>query len=120
MKVILSVVLTAMAVLVIGVSVWSSDKEPDKGAENIEMDGGRSGRVPFPHHRHQKTLGDCAICHSVFPQEAGSIEALKANGQIAKKHVMNKLCTKCHKEEKKAGRQSGPTTCTTCHVKGES
>ena len=27
------------------------------------------------------------------------------------------LCTKCHKEKQRAGEKTGPTTCTTCHVK---
>ena len=50
---------------------------------------------------------------------AGSIKALKAEGKLKKKHVMNKLCTKCHKQKKKAGQKSGPTTCKKCHIKGK-
>jgi hypothetical protein len=42
---------------------------------------------------------------------------LKAEGTLKKKYVMNKLCTKCHKEKKNAGQKSGPTTCTKCHIK---
>jgi hypothetical protein len=88
------------------------------GIENIDLEGGRRGKVPFPHHRHQKDLGgDCLICHSVFPQETGAIEMLKAQGTLKKKFVMNKLCTKCHKEKKKAGEPSGPTTCSKCHIR---
>jgi hypothetical protein len=36
---------------------------------------------------------------------------------LAGKQVMNKLCVQCHKERKKAGDTSGPTTCTQCHRK---
>ena len=75
----------------------------NKGAENIEMYGGKRGPVPFPHHQHQAQLG-------------GIVE-LKAEGKLKKKYVMNKLCTKCHRETKRAGRKSGPTTCTKCHIK---
>lgn len=87
------------------------------GAAEILLDGGTSGNVHFPHQRHQVKLADCAICHSAFPQKAGAIEELKAQGKLAKKQVMNEQCTKCHKEKKKAGEKAGPTTCTTCHVK---
>jgi hypothetical protein len=91
--------------------------EQDKGAKDISLAGGKRGNVPFPHHLHQEKLVDCQICHVVFEQKSGSIEALKSQGKLKKKHVMNKLCTKCHKETKKAGEKSGPTTCKSCHIK---
>ncbi len=87
------------------------------GAAEIILEGGTSGNVHFPHQRHQVKLVDCAICHSTYPQKAGAIEELKAQGKLAKKQVMNEQCTKCHKEKKQAGEKAGPTTCTTCHVK---
>lgn len=89
----------------------------NKGAAEIKLAGGKRGPVPFPHHRHQDKLGDCDICHSVFPQEAGIIERLKAQGKLKKKHVMNKLCNKCHKQKKRKGIKAGPTTCKNCHIK---
>ena len=92
----------------------------NQGIENIDLEGGKRGKVPFPHRQHQKNLEDCQICHSVFPQELGAIEQLKTEGTLKKKYVMNKLCTKCHKEKKKAGQPSGPTTCTKCHIKKKS
>jgi hypothetical protein len=87
------------------------------GAADIVLDGGTGGNVKFPHHRHQQKLADCMICHSVFPQKTGAITELKAQGKIAKKQIMNEQCTNCHKEKKQAGEKSGPTSCTTCHVK---
>lgn len=87
------------------------------GAAEIVLEGGTSGNVTFPHQRHQAKLADCTICHSAFPQKAGAIEELKAQGKLAKKQIMNEQCTKCHKEKKQAGEKAGPTTCTTCHVK---
>jgi hypothetical protein len=89
----------------------------NKGAVEIKLPGGTRGLVPFPHHRHQDKLGDCEICHSVFPQKAGIIKALKAQGKLKKKYVMNKLCTKCHKQKKREGMKTGPTTCSKCHIK---
>jgi hypothetical protein len=106
-----------MVAMIAGFSVAVSLATENQGAENIELDGGTKGKVAFPHRQHQKNLGDCQICHSIFPQEPGVIRKLKAQGTLKKKHVMNKLCTKCHKEKKKAGQPSGPTTCTKCHMK---
>ena len=117
MKFNLLVILASMALISAGVSTASSTANQNKGAESVELPGGKRGNVPFPHHQHQEKLGDCDICHSVFPQESGSIEKLKAEGKLKKKYVMNKLCTKCHKETKKAGRKTGPTTCSKCHIK---
>lgn len=87
------------------------------GEADKELSGGSRGKVHFPHRMHQENLGDCSICHSVFPQVSGSIEDLKAKGEIEKKQVMNMLCIKCHKAEKMAGNKSGPTTCSKCHVR---
>jgi hypothetical protein len=89
----------------------------NKGAAEIKLPGGKRGLVPFPHHRHQDKLGDCDICHSFFPQKTGIIKELKAQGKLKKKHVMKKLCTKCHKQRKKEGIKAGPTTCAKCHIK---
>ena len=108
-----------VAGLIIGlmVIVGVSQAVEDKGAKDITLAGGKSGNVPFPHHRHQEVIADCKTCHSIFPQKAGVIEALKAEGKLKKKQVMNKLCTKCHKQKKRAGEKGGPVTCKTCHIK---
>ena len=87
------------------------------GADQIELNGGTRGQVPFPHHQHQNVLVDCNVCHGVFPQEKGAIDRLKAEGKLQKKEVMNKLCTSCHKEKKKAGEKTGPVTCKQCHIR---
>ena len=89
----------------------------NRGAAEIKLPGGTRGLVPFPHHRHQDKLEDCNICHSVFPQQAGIIKKLKEQGKLEKKYVMNTLCTKCHREKKKEGLKTGPTTCAKCHIK---
>jgi hypothetical protein len=90
--------------------------EAGKGADAMALDGGSRGRVPFGHHRHQAALDDCNLCHAVFPQEAGSIERLKADGTLkAKSDVMNKLCINCHRAKKTAGAATGPLTCAQCH-----
>ena len=70
-----------------------------------------------PSHQHQNKLVDCKICHDAFPQEKGAIEQLKKAGKLKPKHVMNKQCTKCHKEKRRAGEKTGPITCKQCHIK---
>jgi hypothetical protein len=89
----------------------------NKGADQLELYGGKRGKIPFPHHQHQTVLEDCSICHDIFPQEKGVIEKLKTEGKLKPKQVMNKLCTACHKEKKRAGEKTGPVTCKDCHVK---
>ena len=106
-----------LLMLVLGFIAAMAFAVENKGAKDLLLDGGKRGKVPFPHHQHQNTLVDCKICHTQFPQEKGSIKKLKSEGKLAKKHVMNKLCTNCHREKKKAGEKSGPTICSKCHIK---
>jgi hypothetical protein len=112
-----SVLLLVAFMLVAGGAVALSNSQQNNGAEQIELQGGTRGSVPFPHRQHQEKLVDCQVCHATFEQKAGSIQELKAQGKLKKKHVMNKLCTKCHKQMKKTGEKSGPTTCSKCHIK---
>lgn len=94
-----------------------SNSADNKGPKEITLDGGTSGPVPFPHHRHQDTLGNCMICHDMFPQKSGAIREFKEERKLTPKEVMNKSCIKCHREKKSAGEKSGPLTCTVCHQK---
>lgn len=90
----------------------------NKGAEKILIQGGASGNIDFPHHKHQNTLTDCNICHAQFPQNSGAIDGLKKAGKLEKKIVMN-ACLKCHRSMQKEGKKSGPTSCKQCHsIKG--
>lgn len=106
-------VLFVTVFFVIGLAVADSHK----GAEDINLDGGRKGAVDFPHSAHQKALGDCNACHDVFPMEKGSIKNLIEQKKLKKKQVMNKTCIKCHRTMKKAGDKTGPTGCSKCHTK---
>ena len=87
-----------------------------KGSEQITLDGGQRGVVVFPHRQHQTTLGDCNICHNIFPQRPGVIKDLKDQGKLAKKRVMNH-CIGCHRNRVKQGQKAGPTSCLKCHKK---
>ena len=110
-KLFVTLIFTVLSFTTIGIAV------ENKGAKELELPGGIRGNVLFPHHRHQNALVDCNICHTLFPQVRGSIAKLKAGGKLKKKHVMNILCTKCHRERIKAGKTSGLISCTTCHHK---
>jgi len=91
--------------------------EQNRGAGDMLLFGGKSGDVPFPHHRHQKVIGNCNTCHAAFPQLSGIIEKLKDMEKLKKMQVMNEQCTRCHREKKNAGETGGPIRCNECHIK---
>jgi len=115
-KILLLLGFSIMAFVAASVALSAAPAE-NKGAAEIKLDGGERGSVPFPHHRHQEKLNDCNMCHAFYPQKAGVIEELKAQGKFQKKQVMNKLCIKCHRQKKQEGLMAGPTTCAKCHIK---
>lgn len=109
-------IITLIIVFALLVSVAIATEEPETGPAEISIYGGKNGNVEFPHRQHQDNLGDCKICHDIFPKKLGVITALKEQGKLKKKQVMNN-CRKCHKEMAKAGKKAGPITCKTCHNK---
>ena len=98
------------------ISVASDKAEMATGAMDIKIAGGEKGNIPFPHLRHQESLDDCNICHSLFKQEPRSIESSMARGELEKKQIMNNLCLRCHRSETEKGNKSAPTTCSKCHM----
>ena len=106
------------AVISVLIVVSAAAAVENKGPERITLDGGSRGVVPFPHRLHQSKLNDCGTCHSLFPQKPHAIEELIKAHKLAPKQVMNKLCIKCHKAERRAGHKAGPVTCSKCHQKG--
>ena len=89
----------------------SGEDVENKGAEIILLSGGKMRDVHFPHHRHQDVLGDCNICHDLFPQKLGSIKELKNQGKLKKKQVMQEHCINCHRKMKATGQNTGPISC---------
>jgi len=107
----------AMAVLIFS-TIFALGAAVDQGSEQIDINTGSKGWVPFPHRMHQNNLVDCNICHQNFPQEKGGILRLKAEGQLKSKQIMKTLCIQCHKDKRAAGKPGGPTTsCNQCHSK---
>ena len=107
------------ALILVALGACAAAAIENKGAEQITLDGGSRGVVPFPHFRHQNALADCNACHNLFPQQQGAIVRLKHEGKLVGKQVMNKHCIKCHRAEKKAGKKAGPLSCSKCHQKGK-
>jgi Cytochrome c7 and related cytochrome c len=102
--------------LIIGtLSACIAFAQVNRGAETIRLRAGQQAPVIFPHRRHQNVLDDCLVCHSLFPQEKGSIDKEKAEGKLARQQVMTTLCIRCHRARLQAGEQSGPLTCEKCH-----
>jgi cytochrome c-type protein NrfB len=104
--------------LMLGFSIFSfaTVVGQNKGAERIVIKGGKLGDVPISHHLHQNAIRDCNICHTLFPQVAGSIEKLKAEGKVKKKEAMDQ-CVACHKKQATTGGKALPTKCSECHKK---
>lgn len=110
-----SAILSLTIVFLVSLAAALAVAEQNKGAEQMELEGGTRGPVPFPHRQHQDNLTDCDACHVLFPQEAGAIGKLKADGTLKRQQVMNKQCIACHRDNKREGKDSGPTLCSQCH-----
>lgn len=111
------ILFSTVLMMVFAFSLSGAVAGQNKGAKEMKLDGGSKGEVPFTHSKHQERLGDCNVCHSLFPQSSGAIDENKQKGDLKKKQVMNTLCIKCHKSEKKKGNAYGPVTCSKCHVR---
>ena len=88
-----------------------------QGRKEISLNGGASGNILFPHHRHQEIVKDCQTCHGDFDQTEGALAAAKKADILKKKQIMNNTCLKCHRAMKKAKEKTGPVSCKGCHTK---
>ena len=87
---------TLAAAISIAAQDMGAAKE-NKGAPHIVLFGGRTASVPFSHQIHQNILGDCNLCHKLFPKNSGAIQNLISGGKLQKKAVMAR-CRACHRE----------------------
>lgn len=112
-----TLILFISAIFIVSLSnaLSAGQNQTNKGAETMQLESGRLPSVPFPHHMHQEMLDDCNVCHDRFPQSRGAIKEMQAQGKIKKQEVMNENCISCHKERQRAGKPSGPLSCTDCH-----
>jgi cytochrome c-type protein NrfB len=107
-----------MIALVLGLSLvpFKNPTGQDKGAATMMLQGGSPGDVAFNHHLHQSALGDCNLCHNLFPRVSGSIEKMKVEGKLKKREVMGQ-CQGCHKQKVASGSKTFPVKCGECHKK---
>jgi cytochrome c peroxidase len=77
----------------------------------------RWGKVTFTHTQHSEDYGfDCDACHHV-DMEGGYNKCSSCHDDL--KDTFHKNCYKgCHRKLKAEGRETGPTSCKKCHVKG--
>jgi len=86
----------------------------DRGAEFIDLQGRDFGSVQFTHLLHQINLGDCEVCHKLYPMETDGIEERVRAGALTRRQVMDN-CMDCHRKTALAGKKSGSTSCRGCH-----
>ncbi len=110
-KIVMIVLATGLALV-----TSASDSVENKGAEDITLQGGSLGNVTLGHYRHQNALGNCNVCHGLFPRAFGSIRKLEEQGQLKNRRVM-KECQACHRDRAAKGEKAGPTACRGCHKK---
>jgi hypothetical protein len=73
------------AVMIIAVFVLTvADASQNRGAKEMNLEAGSKGKVFFPHYNHQEAIGDCQVCHSLFPQNSGAVVKLKTEGSLKK------------------------------------
>lgn len=122
-----SIMMFLALILAAGLAIGAAEKmgdyeiqHEDVGPDKFVLEGGVPGGVPFPHRAHQSALEqNCEICHELFPQKRGSIQELVEAEKLRKKEVMNLHCIKCHRDYKREGKPSGPTSCRRCHSAGD-
>jgi hypothetical protein len=114
------IVYLIITMLVVSLAIWvnADEGQVNIGKEIIVIEKGRMPQVTFPHRMHQQKLNnDCALCHDLFPMQAGIIKTMVTQEKLRDQQVMNSKCLKCHKERKNEGLAAGPTKCTECHVR---
>jgi hypothetical protein len=112
-----STIFFLLCAVVVASLIAPANGAENTGAEAIVISAGNRGDVNFPHRQHQGRLTDCKPCHDLFPKVSGSINALKSEGKLSNKQVMNTLCVDCHRAKRDTGEKSGPVSCNACHTK---
>ncbi len=111
-------ILACLAILIAVAMCGIVTAGQNTGPAKINIYGGKTGNIDFPHKVHQDTLKDCSICHKLFKKETDALKKMKEANEMKKKAIMNKLCIKCHRARKNQGLETGPTSCKKCHIKG--
>jgi predicted CXXCH cytochrome family protein len=97
--------------------------QPDKVTIDDQFPNKMKGSVTFNHKVHAAAI-ECTKCHHTWKKEASKTppkctDCHKASDTSEKglKRAYHKLCMDCHKDLKKQGKKTGPTTkCSECHA----
>ena len=79
--------------------------------------------VIYNHDKHNAATPDCKTCHHTWdgkdaPKKCSECHKAKKDGKaLSSKNALHKSCKDCHKDLKKAGKKTGPTSCKACHKK---
>ena len=74
----------------------------------------------FSHKKHADTLKDCKKCHHTWKEGEKvkkCVECHTKDSKVNAYKAFHTTCRNCHRDLKKAGKETGPTSCTKCHPK---
>ncbi len=119
------VALVVMVVfLAVGVAAFGSPACPAGDLKVTKAEGtAKKAPVNYNHAKHSAVAPDCKSCHHTWkgdgaPEKCSECHTAKKDGKkLAIKAALHKTCKDCHKDMKKAGKKTGPTSCKGCHVK---
>lgn len=129
----LSIVVLALGLAGAAVYAKKASEAPTKVFLNAVDEGGKQPGVHFDHGKHMELAETCAKCHHtqkdltagsdvevktcagchLNPEEEGVPDIKQMSPSKNAYHI---TCMGCHKE---SGKDTAPTKCTQCHVKGE-
>ncbi|NIA20263.1 MAG: cytochrome C [Xanthomonadaceae bacterium] len=115
------VLFIAVSFLAVAGFAFAAPKAPAK-ALVIKSAKMKKPPVTFEHAKHAKL--ECSKCHHKWdgkddePKACGTCHKAKKEGKkLSVKNAAHKTCRGCHRTMKKAGKKTGPTKCSKCHVK---
>ena len=118
------VALVVMVVfLAVGVAAFGAPACPVGDLKVTKADGAtKKPPVNYNHTKHSAVAPDCKSCHHTWkdgtPKKCSECHKAKKDGKaLGSKKALHKACKDCHKDMKKAGKKTGPTSCKGCHVK---
>ena len=113
-----------VAFLAVGMVAFAVPAAPTGDLKVAKAEGAeKKAPVNYNHEKHMASAPDCKSCHHTWDGE-GALKkcsechkAKKDGKALGIKTALHKACKDCHKDLKKAGKKTGPTSCKGCHVK---
>ena len=113
-----------VAFLAVGVVAFAAPAPPTGDLKIVKAAGAeKKPAVNYNHEKHMASAPDCKSCHHTWDGE-GAVKkcsechkAKKDGKALDIKKALHKACKDCHKDMKKAGEKTGPSSCKGCHVK---